>query len=147
MDVFYMKLNLCCFFNKCNRYLAYYSLILHIVIFKKQKTKRIINQLHINTFTYQKKLRTFKTKTTNIYQCFFLGTNKAEYPTIYSCIFSILWFEVRFEISKVLIYTYVPFVTLTKRKNSKIQTCYAISKDTRKLEFPPYTVLARKFTV
>lgn len=62
-------------------------------------------------------------------------------------IFSILLFEVRFEISKVLIYTYVPFVTLTKRKNSKIQTCYAISKDTRKLEFPPYTVLARKFTV
>lgn len=51
------------------------------------KKNRNINQLHINTFTYQKKLRTFKTKTANIYQCFFLGTNKAEYPTIYSLYF------------------------------------------------------------
>lgn len=51
------------------------------------KKTRNINQLHINTFTYQKKLRTFKTKTANIYQCFFLGTNKAEYPTIYSLYF------------------------------------------------------------
>lgn len=98
--------------------ILFYSLILHIhvVIFNKHKKTRNINQLHINTFTYQKKLRTFKTKTTNIYQCFFLGTNKAEYPTIYSCIFSILWFEVRFEISKVLIYTYVPLITLIKKE-------------------------------
>lgn len=53
--------------------ILFYSLILHIhvVIFNKHKKTRNINQLHINTFTYQKKLRTFKTKTANIYQCFF----------------------------------------------------------------------------
>lgn len=75
------------------------------------KKPRNINQLHINTFTYQKKLRTFKTKTANIYQCFFLGTNKAEYPTIYSLYFLYYYLKSDLKYRK-----YVPLITLIKKE-------------------------------